>query len=59
MAMMWVNNAAKYIFSMEENDKLDIPLKRRILIRQKFYADSFDVFLKLLREKKKFSENNI
>ena len=49
--VMWVNNAAKYIFSMEENDKLDILfVEKKDLDKAKFdsdIADSFDVFLKL------------
>ena len=57
--VMWVNNAAKYIFSMEENDKLDILfVEKKDLDKAKFdsdIADSFDVFLKLnLREKSFF-----
>ena len=49
--VMWINNAAKYIFSMEENDKLDILfVEKKDLDKAKFdsdIADSFDVFLKL------------
>lgn len=56
--VMWVNNAAKYIFSMEENDKLDILfVEKKDLDKAKFdsdIADSFDVFLKLNLRKKSF-----
>ena len=56
--VMWINNAAKYIFSMEENDKLDILfVEKKDLDKAKFdsdIADSFDVFLKLNLRKKSF-----
>ena len=49
--VLWINNAGKYIFSMEDNDKLDlIFVDKKDLDKAKFdsdIADSFDVFLKI------------
>ena len=49
--VLWVNNAGKYIFSMSDNDKLDlIFVDKKDLDKARFdsdIADTFDVFLKI------------
>ena len=56
--VLWVNNAAKYIFSMDDNEKLDLLfVDKKDLDKAKFdsdIADSFDVFLKLKLRQKSF-----
>ena len=54
--VLWVNNAGKYIFSMSDNDKLDlIFVDKKDLDKARFdsdIADTFDVFLKINLRKK-------